>query len=640
MNSLKVPDSGLRLMGSGGDGAPAPPQAFFLNLEDNTIESMIKAVQSGQDLTLRLGKQPAIKYGPSTHIISPPSDSLPFDLYLTRPFESTKSAERIPSTSSLFKKPKTSASPVKARTLKDAEKGSNSSKGSSSSGLESDYETLRDALAAEDASRGRTTIVDKALPVKRGKINGRAFSPNPASLPPSPALRGVGSPSGPAISASQQALEKSKWNRMPIVHELAVEDRTTEYLREKWDASESEMIPALNKIADQNPIDKTWTMRRSYYKDLDVWNYAYETSEEREKAIRNAVKVYDKMRLSEREPEWERLNAPEDRGKGICLSNLQAKIATKEPPPAPAPKIKVNKAEDGSGSSKDEGNSTDGGRGNRGGENMTRIGSNGLPVKTKKTSAADAQAKRLLSNKPKPAASSATPKVSPSKGKGGKATDGRILSQEIIEDSDLSDEGLAVAEPAPKPKAATPAAKPKTQQLVSKPRPVAREPVKATATKRQREDEDSSSSSGTPLVKRLKGLPLKPKASPNVQKPAPAAPPPRAKDTSPTKSSPLASSPPTNASDMDDATPPPPPPMKKRRTDADKVQSMKQRKKGPAFNEDIMVLTSKFRALYEKYARLHRQIEASPNPSHDSIADLTTMRNRLATMKQKIYGAC
>lgn len=431
---------------------------------------------------------------------------------------------------------------------------------------------------------------------------------------------------------------------MPIVHELAVEDRSTEYLREKWDGPESEMVPALNKIADQNP-NKTWTMRRSYYKDLDVWNYAYETSEEREKAIKNAVKVYDKMRLSDREPEWERLNAPEDRGKGICLSNLQAKIATKEPPPVPAPKIKVLKAEDGSGSSRDEGNSTDGGRGSKGGESMSRTSSNPLPAKAKKVSAADAQAKRLLSNKPKPSVSSTTPKVSPSKGKGGKASDGRILSQEIIEDSDVSDEETTPAAPAPKPKGSTPAPKPKAQQPASKPRPAAREPapVKPATAKRQREDEDSSSSSGTPLVKRLKGLPLKPKASPNVQKPAPAAaaaPPPRAKDTSPTKSSPLASSPPTNVSDMDDATPPPPPPAKKRRTDADKVQSMKQRKKAPAFNEDIMVLTAKFRALYDRYARLHRQIEGSSNPSHDAIADLTSMRNRLASMKQKIYGAC
>lgn len=58
MNSLKVPDSGLRLQASGGDGLPVPPQAFFLTLEDNAIESMIKAVQSGQELNLKLGNEP------------------------------------------------------------------------------------------------------------------------------------------------------------------------------------------------------------------------------------------------------------------------------------------------------------------------------------------------------------------------------------------------------------------------------------------------------------------------------------------------------------------------------------------------------------------------------------------------------
>ena len=58
MNSLKVPDSGLRLQASGGDGLPVPPQAFFLTLEDNAIESMIKAVQSGQELSLKLGNEP------------------------------------------------------------------------------------------------------------------------------------------------------------------------------------------------------------------------------------------------------------------------------------------------------------------------------------------------------------------------------------------------------------------------------------------------------------------------------------------------------------------------------------------------------------------------------------------------------
>lgn len=638
MNSLKVPDSGLRLQASGGDGLPVPPQAFFLSLEDNAIESMIKAVQSGQELSLKLGNEPALKYGSTAHIITP-SDSLPYDLYLTRPFESTKSAERLPCTGSLFRKPKGSASPVKSRYVKEAEKkGSDRSKGSSSSGLESDYETLRDGLAAEEAARGRTQIVDKALAVKRGMIKGRGLSPNPASLPPSPAVRGIGSPSGPAPSASQQAMERSKYYRMPLVHELAVEDRTLEYLREKWDGNESEMPSALNKIADQQPDGKTWAMRRGYYKELDVYNYGYDTAEEREKAIKNAIKVYDKLRLSSREPEWERLNAPEDRGKGICLSSLQAKIATKEPPPPTAPKIKVQKVEDGS--SKEEGSTTDSGKTSKGGESMARSSSNSLPSKAKKPSAADAQAKRLLSNsKSKPANSTTSLKPSPTKGKGGKSGDGRILSQEIIEDSDVSDDETPTPAPVSVPKAKPAPVKAKAKPLEPT---KSREPAKPAPTKRQREDDDSSSSSGTPLAKRIKGRPvtqpLRPKAAPTVQRPAAPAAPARAKDTSPTKSSPLASSPPTNVSDMDDATPPPQP-IKKRHVEMDKAQALKQRKKAPAISEEVITLASRFKTQYARYLRLHQEIEASANPSQDDIEALTRMRNRLATMKSKIHEA-
>jgi RNA polymerase II elongation factor ELL len=527
---------------------------------------------------------------------------------------------------------------VKSRAAKEAEKkGSDRSKGSSSSGLESDYETLRDGLAAEEAARGRIHIVDKALAGKRGTLKNRGLSPNPSSLPPSPAIRAVGSPSGVVPSASQLAMEKSKYYRIPLVHELAVDDRSLDFLREKWDGNESEMLPALNKIADQQPDGKTWTMRRNYYKELDVYNYAYDSTDDREKAIKNAIKIFDKMRLSSREPEWERLNAPEDRGKGKCLSSLQAKIATKEPPQPAAPKIKVQKAEDSS--SKDEGSTTDSGKTARGGESMARSSSNPLQTKPKKPSASDAQAKRLLnSSKPKPVTASATTlKPSPTKAKGGKAGDGRILSQEIIEDSDVSDDET----PAPKPKPAP--AKPKAKDPEPKSRPTAREPVKPAPAKRQREDDDSSSSSGTPLAKRIKGrtaaLPPKPKSSQTLQRSAaPAAPPaPRAKDTSPTKSSPLASSPPTNVSDMDDATPPPQP-IKKRHVEMEKAHALKQRKKA-TITEEVMTLASRFKVQYARYLKLHHEIAASANPSQEDIEGLTRMRNRLATMKSKIHDA-
>lgn len=57
MNSLKVPDSGLLLAGSGSDSS-LPPQAFHIQLDKSTIESIIQSSRNGEDLRLLLGQSP------------------------------------------------------------------------------------------------------------------------------------------------------------------------------------------------------------------------------------------------------------------------------------------------------------------------------------------------------------------------------------------------------------------------------------------------------------------------------------------------------------------------------------------------------------------------------------------------------
>lgn len=432
-------------------------------------------------------------------------------------------------------------------------------------------------------------------------------------------------------------MERAKRERVPLVHELAVQDQSIDYLREKWDGMEADFRPALEKIADPLPRSGLWAMRKNYFRELDVWTYNFDTPEQREKAIENAVRQFDRQRMSRGEPEWEKLNSPSDRGKGICLSKLQARIATKEPAPS-APKIKVQKPEDGS--SEDRGDTTDSGKAARGATKMARTGSNPLPARTKPNAQA-AQKKRLTTaNKPK----AATPKTSPAKGRGAKGGEKRILSQEIIVDSDASgDEDLPVPAPAaaPKVKAAVVAAKSKLKEAeVPKPRAAPRDVPRPLPAKRQREDDDSSSSSGTPLSKRLKGRPiagpLKAAPAPVQQRAAPPAPVTKPKTTSPRKSSPLASSPPTNVSDMDDETPPPPP-VKKRRPDMEKRGLVAQRKRFP---DDIMSMTENFKTLYSKYEMLHRKIMALENPSQERVDKLLHMHAQLDKMKKRIQGAC
>lgn len=99
----------------------------------------------------------ALHYGSHTHRISRPEEGVAFDLFLTKPYESTRRAERLPHASSVFAKPKSiskkSLQPVHATEPKKKPAATN--KSSTSSGLDSDIEALQNGLAAHSAARDR-----------------------------------------------------------------------------------------------------------------------------------------------------------------------------------------------------------------------------------------------------------------------------------------------------------------------------------------------------------------------------------------------------------------------------------------------------------------------------------------------------
>ncbi|KAF5012087.1 hypothetical protein FDECE_1861 [Fusarium decemcellulare] len=655
MNSLKVPESGLQLEGSTGKDATLPSQAFALTLSDVVIEDMIKCVQNGDGIQLSLGANPTFIYGSNSHVISPPADSNPYDLYLTRPFESTRTAEKIPHTGTLFQKPKGATSSSKAAD-KDVEakpKAAKSSKSSTSSGLDSDIEALQNGLAAHAASREKARMVDK-LPAKKGsiKVKGKllpGYSSTPRSIPQSPGQASIGSPSmTPVPSNSQQQVKEG---RAALVHELAVQDRSLDFLAKRWSGKQEDLEPTLRKVADFLDDTKKWTMKRQKWRELDVWTYDYDTQEQRQKAIDNAVRQYDKQRVTLSEPEWERLLPKEERGTGKCLSRVQANLAK-----SGTPAINVEMADDNP-SPRGSAESLDGSRPRAGGEAMSRSGSNSLPAKPKKPSAQDAQVKRLLGkSKTKTSASSSkvsSAKASPTKARsaGTKANGGRVLSQAIISNSDSSEDETSVAvktTPAPKP---APKPVPKIKEtVIAKPRPVVKEPVKQQPVmKRPREDDDSSSSSGTPLSKRIK--PKQPLPAPRLKhRPSDASQNSRgtitstsmkSKNTSPTKSSPLASSPPTNASDLENEAPPAPVVTKKRKADAvSKAPAAKRAAASSRFSDDLVQKAQAFKVCYEKYEALHHEISALDNPPSRKLGHLREMRDRLKMMKKEIYSEC
>ncbi|KAI0473968.1 hypothetical protein GGR56DRAFT_649828 [Xylariaceae sp. FL0804] len=606
MPAVPVPDAGLQLSSPTASKNLLPLQAFGLTLNDNVIEDMIRCVRKGQELELTLGSNPSFQYGSKEQMVTATPESYSYDLYLTNLEDPSTKAERLPNqTMSIFGKP-----PLSSMQPKRTERGTKGAVKPRSPASSTSAESEADKRGAQKSSAAAKLVnssskasKSKPLPTNRSAMASVLSSTKPRSLPTSPALNGISSPN-PGFSASQQVLEKNKEQRSILVHELASSDQTFEHLQDVWMGTDSDLKPTVEKVAEYVEASKKWRLNKRYWKELDVWNYDYASPESRQAAIENAIRVYDRMRLTTVDPAWDKLLPREERGKGKVLSKLQVELA-KQSNMAPAPRSSAQKAEDGSKSDVDVSKAR--------GEAMSRSSSQPTSNKPKKISERDAQTKRLLSTNPK----KPVPKKPVSKVKAVEDKGKKVLSEEFVYDTSSEDETPlsqnTPAQPKSKPverpaqktieerpaqktieerpvqktieerpvlktieKAAEKAQKspaPAATAVKAKPRPVVRAPramVKApvngdNSQKRSREDDDSSSSSGAPLSKRIKTKePLKPAPEPMAPKHRASdasqnsrgttssnfsA---RSKNTSPAKSSPLASSPPTNASDLDE----------------------------------------------------------------------------------------
>ncbi|KAK3310197.1 uncharacterized protein B0T15DRAFT_488882 [Chaetomium strumarium] len=641
---LNIPENGVSIESSAQAMAELPNQAFAIALSPSVIEDMILCVQNGGDIQLALGSAPKFRFDDHEVRIPKTSDPSGYDLFratsekpsrVTKLPNPTMSIFKIPKCHPMAKAMKASSQGAKgepgskkapAKSTKPANKRAAPSARDTDSQRTPDPATARleRSLASLEADKREnsygpseaipnaladigysTTVVTGLAASRKGKLkvpNRRLLEPqaaaSPRSLPPSPALSASGSPS--LLPSGGTTQERVKQLRFPIIHELAVQNLSRQELLAKWDeGAEEEFDAILSKVADFDADSQKWALKKLFWKELDVFEYRYAHDEEREKAIRNAIKQYDRSRLGTSDPLWQKLLPKSERGKGICLSRLQAAIA--KGPAVPAPKQKAD-ASNASGVDSDSASSVS--KKGKGGEPMSRSSSQTSTGK-KKLSPSEAQAKRLLSTKKKPMAAATTkptPKASAAKtpAKGANAKGRQPLSKEYVSDSSSTDDEVPLSTSIAKSKttvataskpASQAAEKPKAGQKLGEPKvPPAAKPKAATTAKTQvQEDkkhrekdtiraqatakpakrprdaeEDDSSSSGTPLSKRvktvLKATPApaasaKPRSTSGSSQNSRGAPStvaaPKPKNTTPLKSSPLASSPPTNASELE-----------------------------------------------------------------------------------------
>ncbi|KAI9648364.1 hypothetical protein NHQ30_002997 [Ciborinia camelliae] len=653
--SLDIPQAGLKLESNHPSNKSATniTPAIGLTLSDGMIEDMIKSFQNGKPIELSLGGSPNLIYGNKSHILTTYHDPFQFEVFQTANPHDTKSSKSNmskPQTLSELKlaNKKFSGPGAQPRYKTDNLKASKKPAPATAGG-DTALDNLRESMATAQAKKdGNTTkIINQGLPVpgKRGAakvtnkskfLNKGLGSDATKSMPVSPALSGLGSPAlGATKSLSQQQAEHAKSSRKPVVHLLALEPMSEKELSNRIAGPKDDLKQAMAKVGDLNASTGKWELRKNYYKELDVFNYNYGSSAERQRAIDNAVKVFDKMRLGLSEPEWEKLLPKSERGTGKSLSKLQAQIAHG---PVAKPKSKGSKNRD-SGDEEDV-------FGDKivskvKGEATVRSASGPPATKAKKPSEKEAQAKRLLSKNPaKAAAIASKPKPAKKEVEKPKPAAAKPLSSQFVSESE-------------------------EEEVPVKKQQVAKAPIKKASNKRLRDEEVDSSDSSVPLSKKTKKENM---SSHRVSDASQSSRPSsnsttsssnsfKGKATSPQKSSPLASSPPTNASDFDNtssgdrssssASPANHHTLSNTRNNRSPIHKRHQKSSSVAssvsstgssrrLKPGVLDLAQNYKTYYPVYLKLHNSLAASKVRNSAQEEHLLEMHERLSDLKRQI----
>lgn len=412
-------------------------------------------------------------------------------------------------------------------------------------------------------------------------------------------------------------------------------------------ATEAEYKHAIEKVADQDG-DK-WALTRKFFRELDVWKHDYESDSQRQTAIENAIHVYDRLRLNPSEPEWQMLLPLAERGKGKCLSRIQAKIAVggnfaAKPKPKSEDSSRESAGEDGDKPTKPAKSA-----------GMARTTSQNSATKSKAAKEREAQDKRLSGKtSAKPA-----PKKAPPPKKQAKTT---FKSSQFVSDSEEEEDDYMNA-------SSTSKKAPLDKQngvKSNKRKSDAVDTIEATSgTAKKAKKAPSTSSSGLSSISSSKHHVSDSGQSTHdvktIQRSINNS---RAKmNTSPQKSSPLASSPPTNASDMEDldqSTSISPSssstdsikrravdsefddhPKKKRPTAGGRVtdaemKSIYNRNQFRHVPTHCIDASAKFQTVYDRYLKLYQELQADPSRLLNEHRKLMDLHDRVARMKREI----
>ncbi|KAF2770206.1 hypothetical protein EJ03DRAFT_326605 [Teratosphaeria nubilosa] len=308
-----VPPGGITLRGvsNEGDGVKkGAASAVLLELSDGQVQEFRKAAQLKDGLQLVAGNIPKLRVGGRTIELSLAPDAFRNELY----------ASTVPGSLADL----TFSGLVSHRA---ALKGDGGDSGDDTAGSDAALAALKSTMASleQEKQANHTNIVNSVLPTPKNRFEAARKSRRSllGTDPGSPALGAGPASRAPTSEPINESEVRLRALRTPILHLLAVEPTSTSHIVHKTHIPKDDIEKILPKIARQED-GGAWKLIDRAYKDLDVWSFRYTSQKDRQSAIDNAVRAFDRQRIGKEEKMWQQLLPKEDRGKGIVLSRLGA----------------------------------------------------------------------------------------------------------------------------------------------------------------------------------------------------------------------------------------------------------------------------------------------------------------------------
>ncbi|KAL1589710.1 hypothetical protein WHR41_01694 [Cladosporium halotolerans] len=565
-----LPAGGVSLRGLSADmddTTHSSKSAILFKLSQSMLNDL-RAASNGKDgLHLVTGKVPKLRLGNRSLDLSVSPDTFRNELYTsTSPDEFNFDAlitHRASFAPTLSSQPDTAGADAALAALQN------------SMASYQEEKKAKSTLITDDVLPEYKNRFDAARKQKRGGLLGLSSGNS------SPSLSAVGTPSRAGLSAtsapSDQTLRRQAM-KTPVVHLLAMKPASTDDIIKITRIPKADLEAVVSKIAQH--IDGKWKLLDRAYKELDVWSFGYKTQEDRQMAIDNAIRAYDRSRVGREEKLWQTLLPKEERGKGKVLSKLH--LSAPQPGKGSTPNHMPSPQPHGSEDERPLSSA-----------NTPRIGQSGTPKPAVAKSAGSDMKKRLLAKDPKKARAAEEAKEKRKREREAAASDrdgrvakkqkparasassrsttapsSKIKSAELVHSSDDEDEEGEIRElppsVAPKPSQATAAVKPKPkaantpspENADSHVKPVKPATKPTVANAKAKPGALPSKATSSPAIKPAKPAANGSSTPSNGALPAPSRQrtqlSPSKSHTRPTVPSPLGAARPRNASDVSD----------------------------------------------------------------------------------------